>query len=456
MQSRGPEILVAHGWSDRNSGDAAIVRCLADRLVDRFPSARLWLMSEFSASDWRFRHDHSDSRDIFGDRVLGSVFPIVPIQRGPHPGNRSWRDRWTDAALAAFCLVRSLCVALGIPVPSWLWSARERETLLVLSRVDLVVSKGGGFLFGERSLRSTLRLWRVLFPFVLARRGRIPFVLYGQSIGPFATRFQAWLARKVLDHAALILVRESLSAELLPRLRVRAPVAVVPDLAFGLPSGPPAVADRLLRKYGVPRGRPLVGVTVRQWPSAREVYLASLRAAIERLLETTPVHVVIWPHCTGPGEFEDDRRASRALGQSLPHCRRVTVVEGEIPAQVLKACYARMDMMIATRFHSAIFALSELVPTLVIGYWGPKAEGIMRELGLRQWVHRIETLSPPQLAAASVSLWEQRHRVREHLSDRIPAVIDRARELHPQVGFLLERATRPDSTRQTVLRSQAR
>jgi len=455
METRKPEVLIAHGWSDRNRGDAAIVRCLSDLVLHRFPSARPWLMSEFSASDWRFQHDYFDSQDIFPETILGSVFPIVPIQRGSQElshVNRDCpvRDRWTSALLATFYFARSLCVAFGIPLPFWLWSADEQETLSAVSRADLVLSKGGGFLFGERSLRSTLRLWRTLFPFVLARRSGTPFVLYGQSIGPFATTFQTWVARKVLNYAALILVRERLSAELLNRIQVRAPVAVVPDLAFALPSAPKDEVDHLLKKYGLPRGRPLVGITVRDWHSVRGAYRASIRVALERLLQNTPAHVVIWPHCTGPGDFEDDRRASCALARSLCNYTRLTLIQEEISPQLLKACYGRMEMMIATRFHSAIFALSELVPTIVIGYWGPKAEGIMEELGLQKWVYRMQALNASDLAKAVLSLWVQRQDIRRHLRNRIPTVVNRTRQLHPQVVRLLERVVVPTLDSRTV------
>ncbi|RJQ09092.1 MAG: polysaccharide pyruvyl transferase family protein [Bacillota bacterium] len=431
-----PLVLVVHGWSDRNKGDAAIVECLARLVRGSFPEAEFKLVSDFGAHDRRLTDEYFETRAHFPGGILGSLFPIVPIEPSRRQGVAA-SGRLSEVLQTLFYVFRAAWVLSPVPAPACLWTRPERETLRAFRRAAVVISKGGGFIFAEPTLRSSFRLRRNLFPLSLASRFGVPFVLYGQSIGPFATRRQAALARRVLDGARLILVRESLSARTLAELGVAAPVRVVPDLAFGLGSAPPTKAEAVLRRHRVPLGAPLLGVTVREWGEATPRYVSAMADAVASLAREAGVHAIVWPQCTGPGPLEDDRRTGRALRRVLEERGqegvKVTVVEEELPAAVLKACYGRMDAFVATRFHSAIFALSGGVPTLVVGYWGPKAEGIMGSLGLEEWVLPMTGVTPEGLTSALLGLWEHRREVGRLIGERLPAVVDEAKRLDPAV-----------------------
>ena len=62
----------------------------------------------------------------------------------------------------------------------------------------------------------------------------------------------------------------------------------------------------------------------------------------------------------------------------------------------LKAMYGELDMLVGTRFHSVIFALTAGVPCIGIAY-EHKTRGIMRELGLERWVIDIEAVTADDL-----------------------------------------------------------
>jgi colanic acid/amylovoran biosynthesis protein len=99
----------------------------------------------------------------------------------------------------------------------------------------------------------------------------------------------------------------------------------------------------------------------------------------------------------------------------------VTFVDRPLSPAVLKGAYRSLDLLVATRMHSAIFALSSGVPTLAIGYLH-KSLGIMEMLDVARHVVDIDTISTEQILQAFDTLWAERSDIRRHLNTRIPAM----------------------------------
>jgi polysaccharide pyruvyl transferase WcaK-like protein len=78
----------------------------------------------------------------------------------------------------------------------------------------------------------------------------------------------------------------------------------------------------------------------------------------------------------------------------------------------LKACYGLMNLFIATRFHSGIFAMSGGVATLFIGY-NPKTKGFLKAVGLDQLGLDINNLESNQLWELLFSTWKNRQTIAE-------------------------------------------
>jgi polysaccharide pyruvyl transferase WcaK-like protein len=63
---------------------------------------------------------------------------------------------------------------------------------------------------------------------------------------------------------------------------------------------------------------------------------------------------------------------------------------------MLKACYGQMDLFIASRLHSGIFAIGAGTPTLFLGYL-TKTQGITTRLGLSNYFLDINEISQSKL-----------------------------------------------------------
>jgi colanic acid/amylovoran biosynthesis protein len=134
----------------------------------------------------------------------------------------------------------------------------------------------------------------------------------------------------------------------------------------------------------------------------RDRYEAYLRAFAEflRYAVERGYSPLLFAHSLGPHAHEDDRIALRAAREISSVGERVILIDGEYDCRQIKALYGKMDYMVCTRFHSAIFAISQGIPCLAVSYQGYKAGGIMGEIGLENFVLPIDNISPATLISA--------------------------------------------------------
>lgn len=263
---------------------------------------------------------------------------------------------------------------------------------------DFVISCGGGPFYSNRRRLPGLTFAQNVLHVRLAQAMGKPVLFFPQSFGPFGSAAARRTVMRLLGHprTARILVRESISAEATARTlpaAARARIELCPDMVFGLLPGPLSGAGWGLEAMPPPR----LIVSVRDWdfPEAangadrrrrRESYLESVQAAVLRFGRESQGSIMIVPHTRGPGDFEDDRIISRILWKrmrkNLP-AGRLALLDppDETSPLSLISLYARADLILATRTHSALFGLLAGRPVVSIHYQ-PKGLGIMGSVGL--------------------------------------------------------------------------
>ncbi|MER6900655.1 polysaccharide pyruvyl transferase family protein, partial [Amycolatopsis sp. NPDC000740] len=226
-----------------------------------------------------------------------------------------------------------------------------------------------------------------------------------------------------------VLVREDISRDRLaeiglpPRLLTRSV-----DSAFAFETR----SDRAWRPaLGVPADARIAMVTARQWldETGQHRYEHALAAGIRHLLGRG-YYVVLVPQVTCAFQGDDDRRVNTRLAAGLEHPRLRVLGDDTFDHRDARALYAEADLVIGTRFHSVIFALTAHVPCLAIEY-EHKTAGIMRDLGLEQWVVGIGEVRDTTLPALLDSLVDHREDYRRHLREVLPPYARRARDLSP-------------------------
>ena len=294
----------------------------------------------------------------------------------------------------------------------------ERRDLLEYKTADLIVSSGGTYLVENYSMAA--RIFDYQISLYLGR----PLVFFTQSLGPFSKPENRAALRPIFDEAVAILVRDEQSRHNLNELGVENKnVHVVADAAFAL-SDLEALESAKSRVVQ-PGKRLRVAISVREWKYFKTVepaqgmnrYYEALRALSDHLVEKYGAEITFLSTCQGMPEYwtDDSRVAQKIVDGLSPNTRKSVSVDADFHSPpVLARTLKDYDLVIATRMHMAILALSVGTPVLPIAY-----EFKMRELFERlsqgRWVQDIEAISADVLIDAVDQLLEALPDIREPL-----------------------------------------
>lgn len=365
-------VVIVNAFERGNRGDAALLSAMIEQTRQAYPNAGIGICGF---------EDPAKAPEFDGVPNLGSIRRYAG-EESVNPVRRHSRK------LVAIFLVAALSIGLGRLL------ARAARTLLpkevaaeftAIAEADVVISLGGGYLRGGADLPSDVSVAFLLLPLWIAGRFRVPVVSAPQSYGPFPTRFQRFLVRRVLSRNSVVSAREDISRQLLaeqgiPDRIVRRDV----DSAFAFTCR----SDRDWRaEFGIPAADKVLLVTARRYLPQDEqaAYESAMAEAVAHALREDGVHVVLAPQVTCAYHEDDDRIVQRRIAALTPHPRLRSVEDDTISHHDVMALYSAADYMLGTRFHSVIFSLLAHVPCIAVSY-ERKGRGIMRDLDLEHWV----------------------------------------------------------------------
>ena len=158
-------------------------------------------------------------------------------------------------------------------------------------------------------------------------------------------------------------------------------------------------------------------------------YFRSLGRFYKKMADELGAQVYLFNQVTGPTKFDDDRIAAKYLLDEIGGGASWFTYVDEIlsPAQ-LKACYGLMDLFIATRMHSGIFAMAQTVPVIFIGYIS-KTRGLMEWLGLEDWVVDLDQIDEHKLWEKAIKAWDERTHRKSRLAQLMPKALQEIGEV---------------------------
>ena len=395
MVSLAGKVLVT-GGSFGNKGAEAMLRTVQAEFSKRVPGI------QFAVSCLSAKAEFYRTRGF------------VPLTPGPAP---RWRKAWTMAAV----LFRRL-TGIGVPLGSipLVWG-----TLAEFDTVDAVLDISG-FAFGDQCDVNDMRyILRRCQAFRLLGK---PVIFLPQAWGPFSNPRVKRLAAKLIQCATFTYARDVRSYDFLRELDQYSGdrAALASDIAFLFNGLPPKCGARVLQETGVPIHRgPMVGIS----PNTRiigymgsERYVELLASAASHLGDDLGCSVVLIPHDLWRNEMgHDDRYVCRMVLDRLGRQDHTYALIGDYSAETLKSVIGLLDLLVGSRFHAIVAALSQGVPAVVVG-WSHKYTELMSAFGLAQYALDHHEANRPSLTRMLDLAWAERERTRDRILDRLPAV----------------------------------
>lgn len=404
-----PEAVLLHVYSDKNRGDQGIVFSTINLLENRGYDVRL--LSMYHHHDIRYMEDHQQF-------VKNGYPPLAALFPEPH----IWKNKKSEEGnilrkgfnFLFYLLKCQLVLFLNkchSSLPKLILGGAERESWETARRCSLAVVKGGSFFYGYRNFRSTFFYLRILYHLHFMKKLGLKVVVFPQSMGPWETWISRWFSRRVINGMDAVIVRERLSAAILEKHRIsRPPVFILPDVVLVAGKTSAATKFRLLKGelHFVVNARPFEFND----PEQEKRYLQSMVDIID-FLRSQGGNVYLVPQATGPTENEDDLLFLRMIFNRLASQNQVCLVEEAYNYGELIDIYSRMDLVVTTRLHAAIFAMSRCVPSVAVSYHGTKTKGLYQMMGLDDLVLDIHSVSSERLVHVVKNAFDNRENLRK-------------------------------------------
>jgi colanic acid/amylovoran biosynthesis protein len=419
MSKQAIQIVITNSHGD-NRGDEAAQRSMVRTLAELIPQARFTILT--NSPKGLSMPDGVEVRPTFA--AWSRRFPFFPLPM-----------------ILLWLVLRKLGLKL-----TGLNRFALFGSLDAIARADLVLSAPGGPYIGEiyrghELSEHLLHLW-------IAEKLGKSVMIYAPSMGPFTTGRNR-IRHRLLDAVSVITLRDPISRQYLDKLKVTGPlVYVAADSAF---QDSVAIDAKRLEQILVseeifdPANShiPLIGITPAgaRWnfrnaaePKIKQAeYVALMARTVDHLVETYGCRIVFFPQLYG-------RSSDLPLIQSIVEKTRcqdqVRILSDRHDSDIQQAVISRMDLVIANRYHSAIFAIKQAVPVVCIAY-EHKAKGVMRQAGVEEFLINIGELSFDNLTAAIRRAWENRQAIRRRLQEALPNLRKSARiSSHAAVALL--------------------
>lgn len=409
MKKTVKNISLVYCWGNKNLGDKAITPGTIRFLKQVYPDSHFFVLSVFE-KDCK---NYEESAEYICGKFCDVNFIPQPLTFINEKSTRKRKQKHTAAFLNTIIGMVALCMPRMF---NRLFKGNAGFDALIKS--DLIIYNGGVLFFHNKvNSRRKFILFRLMFPFLLAKRMKIRHAFYGQTFGPFngiSKSFYKWF----FSSAELITTRESRSRQILTEIGVKkTKMENVIDSGFWL-DGEKCKKTDILLNHGlvdqkfiavVLRASTIGQIGVISEDKARE-YGKFYKEYLSEIHERTGFKIAIVLQVK-----ETDQEISKNVYEYLG--KRAVYIDDLQEPEELIALYSRAEFVVSMRLHSIIFALLTNTPSLALFYKSitHKTSGIMQDLDLKDYVFDIDEVSREFLIDKSLELIENK----EYLSKKI-------------------------------------
>ena len=226
-----------------------------------------------------------------------------------------------------------------------------------------------------------------------AKFGNLIFFM-PQAWGAFSSPGIGDAIRSVVDTATLCYVRDKTSMTAVEELvgKQHPRIRFAHDIAWNFQGADLSIGRQLIRDAGLPENKNSIAICVT--PSMKvykryknsglnNEYIKFLGEIIEHLCSKHNARVVLMGHDLRPDNSDrnDDRLLCNYLLSSLDRSMPVAHVDRVLTAATVKSIIGNCDLLISSRYHALIAALSQGIPVVALG-WSHKYDELLAEVDL--------------------------------------------------------------------------
>lgn len=313
--------------------------------------------------------------------------------------------------------------------------------------VDAVVDVSG-FLYGDTWGPN----WcKYAWPWVeYCAKARKPYVFLSQAWGPFENTEVAYWVAKFCNAAALVTSRDHISSQFLARICdvETCNIQETPDVAFCFQGGNRITAEHTLRGLGLEQDRPLIGLVPNmkvyertEGIGADNTYISLLTKLANQCIDRFDANILLAPNQINvPGNSApDDRFLCSMVVNRIQQRARCFVLRDYLSSETIKAVLGQLDLLVSSRFHSLVFALSQGVPVIALG-WSHKYQELLREFGLENSVIDHESLNTDKAMTLIQHSIKDRDNIIHDIKKALPSIQDKVNALFDSVANILKKA----------------
>ena len=303
----------------------------------------------------------------------------------------------------------------------FLLSSQFKKFLKLHDDADLVISSCGGPYIGDLYINhEILHIFYILIPELLGKK----VFFAAPSMGPFKKRIMNPLRRSILKRSKLIILRDKVSYDY---VRAFLPAADKIHLAADA-----CFADEILPKYPLDERQNVIGFTPLEYkyPASsdpdqdRENYKTSLIRLFDDLMDKDlSLKIEFFPQLYNK---HSDLPLIHEFQDRMKYSDRTVIFSDQLSGPLQQREIGKTKMMIATRYHSAVFSCKMLVPCLCIAY-EHKAFAMMNSFGLSDCVLDINHLTYEQLCEKFEYIRDRYENIYKKQADMLPSVTDDAK-----------------------------
>lgn len=292
------------------------------------------------------------------------------------------------------------------------------EVRKTIKSCDLFISGGGSLLQDITSTRSLIYYIALM---QMAKFYKKKVMVYSNGVGPIDRKINRLFTKKILEKVDLITLRDDDSKEFIRSMGVKNKnIHVTADPVFCLDPVPKEKVLEIFKNENIPLDKELIGIAVRDWKDCEISIVENLGKASEYMNEKYNANIILIPM-----HYPEDLDISRKILE-ISNNKNIYLLKDKYSVDVIMGVIKELEMILAMRLHSLIYAATQEVPMLGIVY-DPKIVGFLNLIKAPNMVD-VENMNYEELIKNIDEVWSNRENLKNALREQDELMKNKALE----------------------------